>query len=63
MSHENAMDPLAVALEALGLGRYAEAFRAADVDFDTLKLLTEDDLRSCTRLKPLLRLGLGDEPS
>ncbi|MBV9118526.1 MAG: DUF2791 family P-loop domain-containing protein, partial [Acetobacteraceae bacterium] len=39
------MDPLAVALNALGLGRYAEAFRAADVDLDTLKLLTEDDLR------------------
>jgi hypothetical protein len=39
------MDPLSAALDALGLGRYAEAFRAADIDFDTLKLLTDDDLK------------------
>ena len=39
------MDQLSAALDLLGLGRYAEAFRAADVDFETLKLLTEDDLK------------------
>ncbi len=39
------MDQLLAALDRLGLGRYAEAFRAADVDLDTLNLLTEDDLK------------------
>jgi predicted ATPase/class 3 adenylate cyclase len=39
------MEELAAALGALGLGRYAEAFRAADVDVETLRLLTEDDLK------------------
>ena len=39
------MDELAAALEALGLGRYSEAFNAADVDLAVLQLLTENDLK------------------
>src|SRR3954447_8366206 len=32
-------------LEGLGLSAYDEAFRANDVDFDTLRLLTAEDLQ------------------
>lgn len=39
------MGELADALEALGLGRYTEAFDAADVDLAVLNLLTEADLK------------------
>ena len=39
------MGNIATALQALGLEQYVEAFRAADVDLDVLRLLTEDDLR------------------
>ncbi len=59
------MDQLAAALDLLGLGRYAEAFRAADVDFDTLKLLTEEDLKEIGlslghRRKLLTAIAQGD---
>ena len=39
------MEELAAALSRLGLDRYAEAFKAADVDLEVLRLLGEDDLK------------------